>query len=81
MRSVSSGYRSGVNEIFALLQFYAAQIGSLLTTFRDNLSVPVQECFTLEDGSVNSLTFTGTQFSKYTAYVSFCPFVLYVRVV
>ena len=31
-----SGYERGVNEICALLGFYAASIGSFLPTFRDN---------------------------------------------
>jgi hypothetical protein len=79
MTSVISGFRSGINEIFALLEFYAAQIGSLLKMMLDSLSVPVQECFTLDDGSVNSITFTGTELSNYTTYVSVCPVVSYMR--
>jgi hypothetical protein len=35
-----SVFRRGINEIFALLGCYAAQIGSYLPTFRDNPSVP-----------------------------------------
>jgi hypothetical protein len=34
---VISGFSRGVNKIFALLGFYAAQIVSLLSTFRDDL--------------------------------------------
>ena len=63
------------------MEFYAEQIGSLLKSFRDNLSVPVQDSFTLEEGSVNSLTFPDTEFSNYTTYVSFCPVVSYMTVV
>ena len=39
-RCVSSGFRSGVRETFALLGCYAAYIGSCLPTFRDNLPGP-----------------------------------------
>jgi hypothetical protein len=35
-----SGFRRGVNEICVRLGFYAAYIGSLSQTFRDNPSVP-----------------------------------------
>jgi hypothetical protein len=38
MCSVISGFRRGVREVFALLKVTAAQIGSLLPTFRDNIS-------------------------------------------
>jgi hypothetical protein len=50
---VISGFRCGVNEIFALVGCYAAQIGSQLPTFRDNLSVPSSRAtvVTLEDGT------------------------------
>jgi hypothetical protein len=51
-RCVVSGFRRGVNEIFALLEFYAAYIASLSPTFRDNLSVPssrVKQSKTLEE--------------------------------
>jgi hypothetical protein len=37
---VISGLRHSVNEICAILEFYAAQNGNLVPTFRDNLSVP-----------------------------------------
>jgi hypothetical protein len=37
---VISGFRRGVNEIFALLGCNAAYNGSQLPTFRDNLAVP-----------------------------------------
>jgi hypothetical protein len=37
--SLTSGFRRDVNDIFALLGFFAAQMGSLLPTFRDDLSV------------------------------------------
>jgi len=37
---VISGFRRCVNEIWSLLGCYAAQIGSLLSTFGDNLLVP-----------------------------------------
>jgi hypothetical protein len=40
---VISGFPRGVNELFVLLGFYEAWIGSLLPTFRDNLSVPFEE--------------------------------------
>ena len=33
-------YSKGKNQILALLRCYAAEIGSLLSTFRNNLSVP-----------------------------------------
>ena len=35
-----SGLRHSVNEICAVLEFYAAQNGNLVPNFRDNLSVP-----------------------------------------
>ena len=38
--SIITGYRRGVNEICAILGLYAAYNGSLLSTFRDNISVP-----------------------------------------
>jgi hypothetical protein len=38
--SVISGVRRGVNEIFALLEFYTDYIGSYLPMFRDNISLP-----------------------------------------
>ena len=38
LRCVVPGFRRGVNKICTLLRFYAAYIGSLLATFRDNLS-------------------------------------------
>jgi hypothetical protein len=34
MSSVDSNFRSGVNKIFALYEFYASQIGSLLRTIQ-----------------------------------------------
>jgi hypothetical protein len=40
--SVTSGFRSDVGEIYALLGYYAAYGGNSLPTFRDNLSVPSQ---------------------------------------
>jgi hypothetical protein len=39
--SVISGFRRGVNEISALLGYYAASNGSLLPMFRDNLSFTI----------------------------------------
>ena len=39
---VISGFRLGVNEIRALLGFYAAQKVSFIPTFRDNISVPLK---------------------------------------
>ena len=39
-----SGFRRGLNEISALLRFYAALNGGLLPTFRDKLSVPCSSC-------------------------------------
>jgi hypothetical protein len=36
-KCVTSGFRRGVNEIFALLGCYAALIGSYLPTFRENV--------------------------------------------
>jgi len=38
-RCMIAGFTRSVNEVCALLGFYAAQNGSLLPTFRDNLSV------------------------------------------
>jgi len=38
-----SGIHCSVNEICALPVFYAAEIGSWLLMFRDNLSVPSQK--------------------------------------
>jgi hypothetical protein len=35
-----SGFRRGVVEVFALLGYCAAYVGSYLPTFRDSLSVP-----------------------------------------
>jgi hypothetical protein len=53
-----SGFRRDVDEICALLGYYAALSGSSVTTFRDNQSVPfsrVKKSFldflTLEDGT------------------------------
>jgi len=37
---VALGFSCGVNEICAKLLFYVVWIGSLLPTFRDNLSIP-----------------------------------------
>jgi hypothetical protein len=37
-----SGFGRGVNDICTLLEFYAALHGSLLPTFRGNLSLPLQ---------------------------------------
>jgi hypothetical protein len=37
---VVSSFRRCVNEIFTLLGYYAAQTGSKLPTFRDDLSIP-----------------------------------------
>ena len=59
---VTSSFRRGLNEIFALLRSYATQIGSKLPTFRNNLSVPFSsvkqykknglDCLTFGDGTV-----------------------------
>jgi hypothetical protein len=38
-KCLTSGFRCGVNEICTLLRFYATQNGSLILTFRDNLTV------------------------------------------
>jgi hypothetical protein len=38
---VIADFRSGINEISALMKRYAAYIGSELPTFRNNLSVPL----------------------------------------
>jgi hypothetical protein len=35
-----SGFRRDVDEIYALLGYYAASCGNSLPTFRDNVSVP-----------------------------------------
>jgi hypothetical protein len=53
---VTAGFSRSANEICALLGFYAAQNGSLLPTFRDNLSVPSarvndQDCLNLGYGT------------------------------
>jgi len=39
-RCVIAGFSCSVNKVCNLLGFYAAQNGSLLPTFRDNISVP-----------------------------------------
>ena len=59
---VTLGFRRGLNEMFALLRCYAAQIGSKLPTFRNNLPVPSSsvkqykknglDCLTVGDGTV-----------------------------
>ena len=56
---VISALFRGVNEFCVLLEFYAAQNGSFLATFRDNLSVPSKEvkqffdCLTFELGPID----------------------------
>jgi hypothetical protein len=40
LQCVTSGFRRGVDQICALLRYYAAYRGNSLWTFRDNLSVP-----------------------------------------
>jgi hypothetical protein len=37
---VTSGFRRDVDQICALLEYYAALSGNSVPTFRDNLSVP-----------------------------------------
>ena len=50
---VASGFRSDVDEICALLGYYAAYSGNYLPTFRDNLSVPSSRTKpTPEDGEI-----------------------------
>jgi hypothetical protein len=55
--SVISDFRRDVDEIFALLAYYAASSDNSLPTFRDNVSVPSSRVktksnfFTLEDGT------------------------------
>jgi len=55
---VISGFRRGVNEIYALLGSYAAWIGNYVPTFRDSLSVPPSrsklESLTFENGTDRS---------------------------
>ena len=47
---MTSAIRLGANEVFALLECYAALNGSNLLTFRDSLSVPKRlDCLTLKD--------------------------------
>ena len=45
---VISGFCRDVNEIFALLECYAAYNGNYLPTFRDNLSCLTLECGTMK---------------------------------
>jgi hypothetical protein len=40
MLTVISGFRRDVDEIYALLGYYAKSCGNYLPTFRDNVSVP-----------------------------------------
>jgi hypothetical protein len=56
---VSSDFRSGVTDVFALLGHCAALIGGSLPTFRYSLSViflRLLDCMTLEDGTERSGT-------------------------
>ena len=57
---VISGFRRGVKEILYLLECYVVQVGSQISTFRDNIPVPSSRanqsknflnCLTLEDGT------------------------------
>jgi len=64
---MTSGFRRGINEICALLGFYAEYNVSLLPTFRANLSVPSsRDCLTLED----------MRFAAYMAvlFITFFPY-------
>jgi len=45
-----SGFRRKVNEIWALLAYYAANYGNFLSTFRDNLSAPILFFKSHDDG-------------------------------
>ena len=48
-----SGFRRDVNEIYALLGYYAAHTGNSVPTFRDNISISflrVKNSKILEDG-------------------------------
>jgi hypothetical protein len=71
-RCVIAGFSRSVNEICALLGFYTAQNGSLLPTFRDNLSVPFtrvkyQDYFNLRDGTDRLSRNVGTDLPFYAA--------------
>jgi hypothetical protein len=49
---VESDFRRDVDEICALMGYYAASCGNCLPTFRDNLSVPSSRFFLIfEDGT------------------------------
>jgi len=52
---VISGFHRRVNEICDLLGFYALQIGSSISTFLDNISVP----FSIEDGTDRLYRYVG----------------------
>ena len=60
---VTSGFRHDVDEICALLRYYAALSGSSVPTFRDNLSVHLQglDFSTLEDGTDRLSQNVGTE--------------------
>ena len=71
-RCVIAGFSRSVNEICALLGFYAAQNGSLLPTFRDNISLPsasvkVQDYFNLGDGTDRLSRNVGKELPFYAA--------------
>ena len=48
---MTSGFRSEVDENYALLGHYAASIGNLLPTFRDNISVPSSRVQNLKENN------------------------------
>ena len=53
-QSVISGFLGDVDEVWAFLRYYAAKIGNSVPTFGDNISVPVLDSLTLEDGTERS---------------------------
>jgi len=67
---VISGFRRDVDEISALLGYYAVYSGNSLPTFRDNLSVPslrVKKSLTLEDGTDMLSRNVGKELPHYAA--------------
>ena len=59
---VESDFRRDVDEICALMGYYAASSGNRLPTFRDNLSLPSSRVFLIfEDGTDTLSRYVGKQ--------------------
>ena len=55
-RTQISGFRRDVDEICALLGYYAASTGNLLPTFRDNLSAPIFKGQEVQEDGTDTLS-------------------------